>query len=145
MNFYPAIWNMLHDGGITAIQGSVPGAIRFDVAIDYLRERFPDPGDTIQVTLSGCTRFAYRDFENAEFTTDLSAIAAMEPELLSAKMRGNVCEVVCAEGILEVVAIDGSLALDSGRSITLEELNDVSKAYWTEFSQRGKQARRESP
>jgi len=145
MNFYPAIWNVLHDGGIIAIQGAVPGTVRLDVAVAYLRERFSDPGDTIQVTLTGCTRFAYREFEIGEFTTDLSAIAAMEPELLSAKMLGNLCEVVCVAGVLEVIAVEGSLALDSGRSITLQELIDVSKAYWTEFSQRAKQAKRESP
>jgi hypothetical protein len=69
----------------------------------------------------------------------------MEPELLSAKMLGNLCEVVCVAGVLEVIAVEGSLALDSGRSITLQELIDVSKAYWTEFSQRAKQAKRESP
>ena len=141
MDFYPAIWNVLHDGSIIAIQGTVPGTVRLDVSIDYLRERFSDSGKIIEVTLTGCTRFAYRDFDVGEFSTEFSVIAAMEPEVLSAKMRGDLNEVYCVSGVLEVVAVGGSLALDGGRSITLQELIDVSEAYWTEWSERAKQAR----
>jgi hypothetical protein len=141
MEFYPTIWNVLHDGSIITLQGAVPGTVRLDVSIDYLRERFPDPGKSIQVTLTGCTRFAYRDFDDGEFTTDFSAIAAYGPEVLSAELRGGLCVLDCAVGVLEAMAADGSLALDSGRAITLQELIDVAEAYWTEWSERAKKAR----
>jgi hypothetical protein len=141
MDFYPAIWNVLHDGNITAVRGAVPGTVQLDVSIDYLRERFPDPGKTIQVILAGCTRFAYRDFDEREFTTDFSAIAAFEPEVLSAELRDGLCVLDCAGGVLELSAADGSVALDSGRAITLQELIDVADAYWTEWSERAKKAR----
>jgi hypothetical protein len=141
MDFYPAIWNVLHDGDIIAVRGAVPGTVQLDVAIDYLRERFTDPGETIQVTLTGCTRFAYRDFDDGQFTTDFSTIAAFEPEVLSAELRDGLCVLDCVSGVLEVMAADGSLALDSGRAITLQELIDVSHAYWTEWSERAKKAR----
>ena len=145
VTFYPTIWNVLHDGSIIAIHGAVPGTVRLAVSIDYLRERFPDSGDTIQVTLTGCARFAYRDFDVGEFTTDLRTITSMEPEVLSAKLQGDLNEIDCVNGVLEVIATDGSLALDSGRAITLQELLDVSEAYWTEFGERAKKARQESP
>ena len=141
MDFYPTIWNVLHDGSIIAVHGAVSGTVRLDVSIDYLRERFSDSGKTIQVTLTGCTRFAYRDFEVGEFTTDFSTIAVMEPEVLSAKLHDGLCVLDCAGGVLEVRAVDGSLALDSGRTITLQELIDVADAYWTEWSERAKKAR----
>lgn len=102
MDFYPAIWNVLHDGGIIAIHGAVPGTIRLDVSIEYLRERFTDPGEIIQVTLTDCTWFAYRDYEAQDFCTDLPAIAASEPEILSAEMCGDISKVCCVGGTLEV-------------------------------------------
>jgi hypothetical protein len=136
MDFYPTIWNVLHDGSINGIHGTVPGTVQLDVSIDYLRERFPDAGKAIQVTLIGCTRFAYRDFDESEFTTDFSAIAAFKPEVLSAELRDGLCVLDCVGGVLEVKATDGSLALDSGRAVNLQELIDVAKAYWTEWKER---------
>lgn len=136
MDFFPAIWNVLHDGSIISIRGAVPGTVQLDVSIEYLRERFADPGKFVQVTLKGCTRFAYRDFDEGQFTTDFSAIAAFQPEILSAEVRDRLCVVDCVSGVLEVVAVDGSLALDGGRVLTLQELVDVSHAYWTEWRER---------
>ena len=141
MDFYPTIWNVIHDGSIIAVRGTVPGTVQLDVSIAYLRERFPDAGKTIQVTLTGCTRFAYRDFDEGEFTTDFSAIASFEPEVLSAEMRDGLCVLDCAGGVLEIRAADGLLALESGRAITLQELIDVAQAYWTQLSERAKKAR----
>ena len=133
-------------GSIVAIQGSVPGTVRLEVSIDYLRKRFSDSGETIQVTLTGCTRLAYRDFNLGEFIMDVAAIAAMQPEVLSAKMHGDLCEIDCVNGMLEVIAGDGALALgDGGRAITVQQLLDVSEAYWTEWSERAKQSRQERP
>jgi len=144
LNTFPTIWNVLHDGSVVAVSGTIPGKVQLDVSIDYLRERFSDSGKTIRLTLIDCTRFAYRDFNTGEkFSTDLSAIAAMEPEVLSAEMRGDLSVIDCSGGILEVTAKDALVALDSGRSITLQELLDVSEAYWTEWQQRAERARRQ--
>ena len=142
MDFYPAIWNVLHDGSIISIQGAVPGIVRFAVSIPYLRKRFPDPGKTIQITLTECTRFAYRCYDAQNFCTDLSAIAASEPEILSAEMRADMSEICCVSGILEVRSSNGSLSLDSGRAITLQELINVSEEYWIEWSEHAKKQNR---
>jgi hypothetical protein len=145
MDFFPAIWNVLHDGRIVAASGEVPGTVRVNVSIDYLRERFTDLGKVIEVTLTGCTRFAYKPFEEQEFTTGLSAIADFKPEVSSAELQDGLCKIDCVSGWLEVAAVDGSLSLDSGRAITLQELIDVANAYWKEFGERSEQAKQKKP
>lgn len=136
-SFFPAIWNILHDGVIVAVavEGAVPGDLRIDIEIDYLRKRMPDPGNLIQVLLIGCTRFAYRPSEGNEFSIELKDIAAMGPEILGASMQEGVCEVECSDGTLEVVAVVGAIRLDNGREVTLQELSGVAEAYWKEWSE----------
>jgi hypothetical protein len=132
-DFFPAIWNILHDGAIVAIDGTVPGNLRIDVEIGYLRKRIPDPGTLIQVLLIRCTRFAFREYEKSEFSTALTEIAATGPEIVSASMKDGVCEVGCTAGTLEVVAEDGAIRLDNGREVTLQELSGAAEAYWKEW------------
>ena len=140
-NFFPAIWNILHDGVIVAVDGTLPGDLRIDVEIDYLRKRIPDPGTLIQVLLIGCTRFAFREYEKSEFSTALNDIAAMKPEVVSASVENGICEIDCVDGILEVVAADGSISLDSGREITLKELTAVAESYWKEWKEHWERAK----
>jgi hypothetical protein len=141
MDFFPTIWNVLHDGIIIAVTGAVPGTVRLNVSIDYLCKRFPEGGENIQVTLTSCTRFAYRDENESEFTTDFSTIAAFEPWIVNAKLVEGLCVIDCNCGVFAVRADDGSLALESGRVITLQELIDVAEAYWKELSDRAKKGR----
>ncbi|QDU31565.1 hypothetical protein ETAA8_67240 [Anatilimnocola aggregata] len=134
------IWNVLHDGPIVSLTGSIPGDVRFAVAIGYLRKRFPDPGECILLTLHGCTALSYLVWETNEVLTDLVAIAAAEPEILSAD---EPTTVVCNGGTLQVQASGFSLALDSGRAITIDDLFAVAAAYWTEFENRSQRRRAE--
>lgn len=136
--FFPAIGNVLHDGAIIAIHGVVPGEVRLDVEIDYLRKRFTDPGQAFQITLNGCTWLAFRSWnEDEAVITDVTRIAALELEILSAEMRAERFDIHCGGGTLEIIAADGSLTLDSGRPLTLPDLLDAATAYWQEFSRRG--------
>ncbi|MEW6027054.1 MAG: hypothetical protein AB1599_07165 [Planctomycetota bacterium] len=135
LTFFPAVWNVLHDGEIVAISGSVPGTVALDIDINYLRRRFHDPGKIIKLTIIGCTHFAYRDFDDSKFITNLSAIEAFKPVIMGAVMRGEICAVDCLKGPLEVTATDGSLSLDNGRPVSLEELISVADAYWKEWSE----------
>jgi hypothetical protein len=89
----------------------------------------------IQVLLSGCTRFAFKEYEKSEFSTALNDIAAMGPEFVNASMKSGICEIDCVDGTLEVVAADGSIFLDSGRAVTLEELTAVASSYWKEWKE----------
>ncbi|RYD83633.1 MAG: hypothetical protein EOP84_07625 [Verrucomicrobiaceae bacterium] len=127
------IWNVLHDGPIVRITGTIPGDIELAVAICYLRERFPEPGDCILLTLHGCTSLSYERWDSGAVLTDLELIVSSEPEILSAD---EPTSVLCSNGTLHVQASDFSLALDSGRAITFDELCSVAEAYWTEWSKR---------
>jgi hypothetical protein len=139
--FFPAIWNILHDGVIVAVDGALPGDLRIDVEIDYLRKRIPDAGTLIHVLLTGCTRFALREYEKSEVLTALTEIAAIGPEVVSASMKDGACEVDCTAGTLEVVAADGTIFLDSGREMTLEELTAVADGYWKEWKEHWERAK----
>ena len=132
------VWNVLHDGPIVRIIGTIPGDIQFAIAIGYLRERFHDPGDCILLTLHGCTSLSYEHWDSGAVSTDFASILSVEPEILSAD---EPTTVFCDSGTLRVHASDFSLALDSGRAITLDELFAVSEAYWTEWSDRAKKAK----
>jgi hypothetical protein len=140
-SFFPEIWNVLHDGVIVALEGEVPGTLRIDVSIDYLRKRFDEAGESIQLSLYGCTRFAYQQSPASAFITDLPSIVLMRPEILNASLCGGLCEIECADGSIEVVAAGGSIRLDTGRNVELRELIEVADGYWTEWSERARQAR----
>ena len=134
--FFPEIWNILHDGMIVAVEGTVPGDLRIDMEIDYLRKRIPDPGTLVQVLLFGCTRFAFRKYDSVTFSTVLTEIAAMRPEMVSASIKDGLCEIDCVDGTLEVAAGDGAIRLDNGRAITLRELKGIAASYWKEWRER---------
>lgn len=141
-NFFPAIWNILHDGVIVAVEGTVPGSLWIDIEIDYLRKRFADPGTLIQVHLMGCTRFAFKEYEKSDFSTGLTEIAATRPVMVSASIKDGVCEVDCTVGTLEVVAGDGAMRLDNGREVTLQEFKEVAEGYWKEWKEHWERVRR---
>jgi hypothetical protein len=60
-------------------------------------------------------------------------------------MTEGLCAVECSDGVLEIVASDGAIRLDSGRTVTLHELIEVADSYWTEWSERAKKAREKTP
>ncbi len=135
----PDLWNVLHDGGIDEISGSVPGDVRLVVDIEYLRKRFEDPGDSIHITLHHCTRFSFQDCDAAEPMTELAAISDLQLGILSTD-SGD--EIFCDYGVsshygrLSFAAAGFSVTLDSGRAIGLEDLVSVAKTYWDAFGNR---------
>jgi hypothetical protein len=138
----PAIWNILHDGSIERASGDVPGTVHLEIDIQYIRERFPDKGRLIILMLLECTKFDFFNYED-NVPQGIGALANICPEILSAREREGYTEVTCAVserygGILRVAAGDFSLALDSGRPITLNEIDSVTKAYWDDFRKRGR-------
>ena len=136
----PDIWNLLHDGSIEGASGSVPGTVRLEIDIQYLREKFSDDGRLIILTLHGCSKFEFSDNKD-NLPRGINEIANFCPEILSARDVGIYCEVTCFisnghYGVIRVAADDFTLALDSGRISTLEELDSIAKAYWKDFGKR---------
>lgn len=135
------LWNVLHDGTIDSISGTVPGEIQLRVGITYLRELFGDPGESILITLHDCTRVSFKDCDTPGTITDLAAIATLELEILSTEVDDQVFCTYCIYGTpnqtrygtLAFEAAGFSLALDTGRPIELEDLFTVATTYWTAF------------
>ena len=124
--FMPAVWNVLHDGTIDRIEATASSDVRLHVSIEYIRERFADPGDMLIVTLHDCRRLAFRCYESDRETTDFEAIAGQSPTILSAEMHDGLCRTFTDAGVLETECRDGSISLDSGRSLTLQDLKSGS-------------------
>lgn len=135
------LWNVLHDGIIESISGTVPGEVQLRVGITYLRELFEDPGESVLITLHDCTRVSFKDCDTSETISDLAAISALELEILSTEVDdqlfcsyGGPRDFPC--GTLAFEAAGFSLALDTGRPIELEDLFAVATTYWTAFGNR---------
>jgi hypothetical protein len=131
-----SLWNLLHDGSIERIDGSVPGDVSLFVSIGYLRNRFPGDGTGFVVLLSGCTHFAFQPYDESEIS-DLAAISALEPEILSAEPNDPL-EICCVMGTLLVRYKSSVVSLDTGAPVALSELDAASEAYWREWSARNR-------
>jgi hypothetical protein len=130
----PTLWTLLHDGGIDAIDGSVPGTLTLTVSIQYLRERFPGDGDGFAIVLSDCTEFAFAPWDGPPLT-DLAAIAACEPEILDAE-AGDALTIGCTAGTLRTRYAAAAIRLDTGGAVTVDELTAAAQSYWAEWSAR---------
>jgi hypothetical protein len=137
----PAAWNVLHDAIIVAISGAVPGQLDLTLDCDYLRDRIDHPGNHFYMTLSGCTRFGYRPWnDDTVVIEDLQLIERRRLWILRADVTSEFCKVHCNEhiphgngGVLEVVAAEVRVTLDGTRPITQPELESVAEEYWSEW------------
>lgn len=145
----PGTWNVFHDAIIIAISGTVPGQLHLTLDCDYLRDRIDHPGNHFYITLSGCTRFGYRPWNDDTLVIeDLQLIEQRRLWILSADATQHFCKVHCNEhipygsgGALEVAAAAMRVTLDDNTSITQSELELLSEEYWTECQARADEAR----
>lgn len=131
------VWDILHDGSIVGLEGAVPGVVRVTVDIEYLRELLADPGHLFVVRLTGCDLLECRETvgDAVSVLTDLTAIAAMEPEILGATERNNRVVIALSKGSatyleLHLQYAELTISVDSGRVVPLSELRDVAQRYW---------------
>lgn len=144
MSHCPDLWNVLHDGTIVAIAGHVPGEVKLEIEADYLRGRFNEDGHLFVLTLCDCTRLVFRPWKEGQSAiTRLDEVGALALWILRAEEVDGRCAVSCIRkvaegggGILEVVATDVALSLDTGRFVSQDEIEAVADAYWTEWSSR---------
>jgi hypothetical protein len=126
----PQLWVRLHDGGLEAIRGSVPGDLELHISIRYLRSRFPGDGTVFFVTLHGCTKFSYQPYDEPE-VADLADVEALDLEILGAE-AGDPLPILCTTGTLLVKYSSASLHLDTGGEVSLAALEAASESYWRE-------------
>jgi len=132
------IWNILHDGEITAISGEGSETLTMFVNIPYLRRRLEPLGDSFVVTLSGLTRLEFQDFDG---TTTLlkEEIEIGTPEILSTESESMPIKIETTMGQLTLDFQSMSLALDTGQAIDYEAVEKVCEEYWTEWKAKAEQ------
>jgi hypothetical protein len=141
----PDIWDLLHDAIIIRIEGRLPGTLALEIECDYLRDRFPSPGERFILTLSDCTRFEFRPWTDGTVAvTRFDELASRRLWVLSAERGDGCCKVRCNEhipkgngGELWVSASACEVCLDDGTEVSLPVLKRVVGEYWEEFSSSG--------
>jgi hypothetical protein len=133
-----ATWNVLHDGRLTAANGSVPGDLTLTVEIAYLRRHLPSRSRDLSLALLGCERFEYLPYE-APALTEPSAIAALGLELLRAESSDDGLSVECADGSYGgklLVRYENAVFITAeGRTLSQSDLEAASERYWMLWEQ----------
>ena len=129
--FIPTVWNVFHDGTIDHVEGVVPGLVEIYISVEYLRERFLERGEHFIVSLLDCSLVEYDPYDEAEASTsNLKEIAELSLGILSA----GCCYVFTDAGKLRIQAESGSIRLDNGRELSLDELVKVASEYWDDWN-----------
>jgi hypothetical protein len=128
------IWQHFHYGYINRIDRIAPGLLRLEIAIEYLRDMFPEPGTRFVVTLTACSKFVYCGYDEQP-TDDIAEIQAREPEILYINSMDPLV-LDCADGTLELAYEAMTVALESGRPVTEDALVQASDKYWKDFASR---------
>ena len=135
------IWNILHDGEITAISGEDSETLIMFVSIPYLRRRLEPLGDSFAITISGLTRLEFHNFDGT--TSPLrEEIETGTPEILSTESDSMPVKVDTTMGQLILDFQSISFALDTGQAITYEAIERVCEEYWSEWKAKAEQSRR---
>ena len=127
------IWNVLHDGEITAVSGDDSDVVTLFVSIPYLRRRLQPLGDSIVLTLSGVRQLQFRDF-GGSVTSLREELEETAPEILSSESEHMPITVDTTAGQLLADYDDMQLALDTGQTVAYEALERICQEYWDEWS-----------
>ena len=128
------VWGLFHDGYINRIECTAPGVLRLEVRIEYLRDMFPERGTSFVVTLTACSKFVYRGYDEQP-TDDIAEIQAREPEILYVNSMDPLV-LDCADGTLELAYETMTVTLESGQPVTEDALIQASDKYWKDFASR---------
>lgn len=132
------IWNLLHDGGITGVKGSVPGDLTIRVEIGYLTNLMQPPCEALLVTLLNCETFEYLHWQDDHRTRDVGILKTLEPEILSASATTQGVQVICSSGQFDICYGGVAVGREDGTPTSIAELEEVATAYWNAFgSKRG--------
>jgi len=130
------IWGVFHDGVLKRIEGVIPGNLRLEVEIEYLRRMFDEPGSSFHIELIDCSKFVYSEYDQ-EPTSDVRQIQEREPEILYLTSEQPLL-LDCAAGSLELDYDDMRVVLPSGAEVSYEGLAAACERYWNDWSARSK-------
>jgi hypothetical protein len=138
MNEKFQIWNVLHDGEITAIEQNGETLTMF-VSIPYLRRRMKPIGDSFVLTLMGLTRLEYHDHSGKAASLAEEIEVAM-PEILSTDSESMPVKVNLTMGHLLIEFESIKFAMDTGEPLQFDTIAKVAQEYWTEWKEKAEQA-----
>ena len=130
-----AIWNLLHDGTLDRTE-RCGGDLQLEIRLSYLATRALPGSSGLKLTLHGCTSFAFVAWESSDIVTDLRSISNLELGILSTDSESRPIDVITDRGVLKVDFSDLSIELENGSPISFEELQEIAKGYWDDFSNR---------
>ena len=137
------IWNILHDGEITAISGEESGTLTMFVNIPFLRRRVEPLGDSFILILEGLTYLEFQDFDGT--ATQLRGEIDMGTiEILSTDSESMPVKIFTTMGQLTLDFKNIHFALDTGQKIEFEAIEKVCEEYWTEWEEKSRQNRQKS-
>jgi hypothetical protein len=139
MNEKIQIWNVLHDGEITAVEQDGETLTMF-VSIPYLRRRMKPIGDSFVLTLTGLTKEEYRDYDGKAFGL-AEEIETVMLEILSTDSESMPVTVNLTMGHLILDFKGISFALDTGEPVDFQTIEKVATEYWTEWQEKAEQSR----
>jgi hypothetical protein len=136
------IWNVLHDGEITATSEDGDTHTMF-VSIPYLRRRLKPLGDSFVLTLSGVKRAECRGFGGKGPASSLQAeLDIGSPEIIHtiSECMPVTIETTMGQLILDFQSV--RFTLDTGQSVEYETIERECKEYWTELRVKTEQTHR---
>ena len=137
-----AIWNLLHDGEITAFSREGTTLTVF-VSIPYLRRRVPPLGDSFVLTLRGLRKLEFRTFED-ELSDLADELDVGSVEILETASESMPISISTTLGTL-LLDFDGvQVALDTGQATDYATLDRICVEYWDEWERRAKENRQPS-
>lgn len=134
------IWNLFHDGEVTAVSDEPSESLTLFISIPYLRRRLRPLGDSFVVSLSGVTlcEFQCHDGEICQLG---QALEVGGPEILSTESEEMPIKIATTLGELRLSFRTMALALDTGESVTYESIAAASDSYWADWEARSKAAK----
>lgn len=133
-----SIWNVLHDGEITAIS-QADDLLTMFVSIPYLRRRLKPLGDSFVLSLAGVKRCEFRDFDNTIGSLG-GTLEIGTPEILSTESQSMPVTVETTMGQLILDFESLRCTLDTGESVDFSTIERICDEYWAEWKAKsGKQ------
>ena len=127
------IWNVLHDGEITAVTGENSDTLTMYVTIPYLRLRLEPIGGSFVLKLEGLKHFEFRFFDGTTLSLQDELESATIPEILSTESTSMPVTIDTSMGKLVIDFERIQFALDTGQIIKYEAIEKACVDYWTEW------------
>jgi hypothetical protein len=132
------IWNVLHDGEITAISEDRDTLTMF-VSIPYLRRRLTPLGDSFVLTLAGVRHVECRNCDGTSSSLR-EELDLGTPEILQTKSESVPVTIDTTMGQLTLDFQSIRFGLDTGQSVEYKTIERICEEYWTAWRAKREQA-----